>query len=205
MQANHGLVLGGLISGVSGAILAGGASRRMGRNKALLPWKGGTVIETVVSLMKGIFGEVLLVAGDPEPYRFLDLPVARDSAPGLGPLGGLEAALRVAVNPRVFVVGCDMPFLDDDLIRYMASLPPAPVVVPVVGGRPEPLHALYHRDDLPLIQRLLTQGERRVQALLAGVEAKLVTEEEIRRFIDPGRAFANLNRPEDYERAREET
>lgn len=199
-----GLAGTGRIPGVTGAILAGGQSTRMGRNKALLPWEGGTVIEAVASLVRGLFDHVLVVAADPEPYRFLGLPEARDHRPGLGPLGGVEAALRASPDPRVFIVACDMPFLSPDLIRHMASLPTAPAVVPYMAGRPEPLHALYSRDALASVHSLLAEGERRVYALLDRLDVRRVEEDEVRRFGDPERVFANLNRPEDYRRARGE-
>lgn len=204
--SRSGTSLGGTgrIRGVTGAILAGGQSTRMGRNKALLPWEGGTVIDAVASLMRGLFDHVLVVAADPEPYRFLGLPEARDHRPGMGPLGGIEAALRASPDPRVFVVACDMPFLSPDLIRHMASLPTAQAVVPYMAGRPEPLHALYSRDALASVHSLLAEGERRVYVLLDRLDVRRVEEDEVRRFGDPERVFANLNRPEDYRRARGE-
>lgn len=194
----------GRVAGVSGAILAGGKSSRMGENKALLPWEGGTVIGSVASRLQSLFDHVLVVAADPSPYQFLGLPSARDQRPGLGPLGGVEAALREAPDPRVFVVACDMPFLNPDLIRYMAWLPPAQAVVPYLDGRPEPLHALYSKDALSHVRSLLAEGERRVHVLLERLEVRRVEEDEVRRFADPERIFANLNRPEDYRRARGE-
>ena len=213
----QGAAAAGPIAGVSAAILAGGASRRMGQDKALLPWgtepggteQGGTVIGHLASVLRPLFDEVLLVAHDPSPYEFLGLPAVRDREAGLGPLGGIEAALRASSNPRVFVVACDMPFLEPALIRFMAALADAPArvpaalaVVPFLGdGRPEPLHALYDRRLLPLVERLLAAGERRVQALLVAADVRRVGAEEVRRFADLERVFANLNRPEDYERA----
>lgn len=173
----------------------------MGQDKALLPWGAGTVIGRVASVMQSLFDEVLLVARDPSPYKFLGLPAVRDREEGLGPLGGLEAALRASSNSRLFVVACDMPFLEPALIRYVTSLPAVSAVVPYLDGRPEPLHALYDRELLPLVERLLAAGERRVQALLAAADVRRVTIEEIRAFADPARVFANLNRPEDYQRA----
>lgn len=202
--AGSGSVGSGKVVGVSGAILAGGRSSRMGENKALLPWEGGTVIASVAARLQSLLDHVLVVAADPSSYQFLGLPSARDQRPGLGPLGGLEAALREAPDPRVFVVACDMPFLNADLIRYMTSLPPAQAVVPYLGGRPEPLHALYSRDALPLVRALLAQGELRVHVLLERLDVRRVEEDEVRRFADPQRAFANMNRPEDYRRARGE-
>lgn len=194
----------GRIPGVTGAVLAGGQSTRMGQNKALLPWEGGTVISAVSSLMGGLFDHVLVVAADPEPYRFLGLPEARDHRPGMGPLGGIEAALRASPDRRVFVVACDMPFLSPDLIRHMTSLPAAEAVVPYIAGRPEPLHALYSQDALASVHSLLAEGERRVYALLDRLNVRRVDEDEVRRFGDPERLFANLNRPEDYRQARGE-
>src|SRR5438132_56454 len=142
-----------MIKQTGAAILAGGQSRRMGANKALLRVRPGgpTLIEIVVGrLRKGGFEAPLLVVANGESdYAFLGLPVATDDVPGAGPLGGILTALSHSAYPRVLVVACDMPLLNPEVVRYMAQLPDSSdVLMPrwfdeEGRERLETLHAIY--------------------------------------------------------------
>ena len=102
---------------LTGLVLAGGASQRMGRDKAFLELGGRSLIEIVVERMASVCAEVLIVAGDARPYTALKVPVIEDRFPGVGVLGGLHAGLEAASHNLTLVVGCDMPFLNPDLLR----------------------------------------------------------------------------------------
>src|SRR5512138_3653045 len=128
------------ISGVTGVILAGGRSTRMGSNKALLPYRGGRFIEAILRLLADIFSEVLLVTNTPDHYDFLPCCKVQDIHAGLGVLAGIHSGLCHSSNPAVFAVACDMPYLDEGLIRYMACRADAGgVLIPESPGGLEPL------------------------------------------------------------------
>jgi molybdopterin-guanine dinucleotide biosynthesis protein A len=139
-----------IITGVTGVILAGGRSSRMGSNKALLPFRGGRFIEAIHRQLRTLFAEVLLVTNTPEQYGFLDCPMVLDLHPGMGALAGLQAGLLHSGTPHIFAVACDMPYLDDTLIRTLSERRHrADVVIPEGPHGPEPLHAVYGRTCLP--------------------------------------------------------
>jgi molybdopterin-guanine dinucleotide biosynthesis protein A len=107
---------------LTGLILAGGKSRRMGgRNKAFLELDGRPLIEIVIERMQSVCGEVVIVAGDPGPYAGLGVPVIEDRFRGVGVLGGMHAGLEAASHELALVVGCDMPFLNPGLLRAFAA------------------------------------------------------------------------------------
>lgn len=187
-----------------GIILAGGQSRRMGSNKALLPFHGQPLIGRVAARLRPWFRQMVIVTHTPEAFRFLDLPVVSDPAPGLGPLGGLQAGLAFSQSTVAFVAACDMPFISVDLAAEMvrrAVNGAHDAVVPTHRGVPEPLHAVYARSCLPAIAELLAAGDRKVQHLLGRVRTLEVPEQEVRRFGDPDRLFFNCNTPADLDAA----
>lgn len=182
-----------------GCILAGGQSRRMGTNKALLPFHGEPLIQRVARRLQAWLDQVVVVTNDPETYAFLGLPMVGDREPGAGPLGGIEAGLRASRHRVAFVVACDMPFLHPGLVAHLVALAQeADAVVPVVAGQYEPTCAVYTRDCLPAVAELLAAGERRIARLFERVRIREVGEEEIRSFGPPERLFFNCNTPEDY-------
>ncbi|MDO8615076.1 MAG: molybdenum cofactor guanylyltransferase [Dehalococcoidia bacterium] len=187
----------GVTSDLAAAVLAGGASRRFGSDKALLSLPDGrTLLAATVEKLRRLSTEVLLVVDRAGRYAELGLPVREviDRTPGAGPLGGLHAALSAALADRVLLVGCDMPFLSPDLLAYMADLPRTyDALVPVSAGRSHPLHAIYARACLPAADRLLDAGERRLQALLPLVRTREVPPEEWERFDARGLSLFNLN------------
>ncbi len=127
-------------------ILAGGKSRRMGSNKSFVTVGEEKLIEIVVDKVSALFAEKpLLVTNTPDEYAFLGLPTIADIISDMGPLGGIQSALRHSAGRKIFVFGCDMPFLNSELIGYMATLAPDyDVVMPLCdSARPEPLHAIY--------------------------------------------------------------
>jgi len=185
---------------VGGVILAGGESRRMGRNKALLPVDGGTLIEVVVSRLRDVCSDILLVTNTPELYRHLGLRMVPDALRGRHALIGIYTGLLHTAG-AAFVCGCDMPFLSPALIRHMAELADGfDAVVPRNEGRFEPLHAVYTRACLGPMRRSAEAHESST-AFLRAVRMRAVEVEEIRRFDPDLRSFVNLNTAEDYARA----
>ena len=195
----------GKIPGVTGVILAGGQSSRMGSNKALLPIQGGRIIEAIYRQFSELFPEVLLVTNNPEQYNFLPCRKVADIYPGLGALAGLHAGLHNAANPYIFAVACDMPWLNNTLIRRLAALHnAADVVIPRVENGLEPLHALYGKQCLQPMEEVLSAGRRRIVSFFPQVRVQYFDQDQIA-AIDPAfDSFRNINTPADYFKLRAE-
>jgi molybdopterin-guanine dinucleotide biosynthesis protein A len=185
--------------GCSLVILAGGLSRRMGRDKASLPAGDGTLIEHLARRLAPVVDETIVAGGSGRPA----LPGVRmieDRYPGLGPLAGIHAGLTAAGYPHVWVVGCDLPDADPALVQLFFGLAAGyDAVVPRIDAEPQGVCALYDRALTSRIDDLLAAGERRVKSLLAASNVRYVTPEELR-AVDPElRSFRNINTPADYE------
>ena len=130
-------------------VQAGGESRRMGQDKARMPFLGRPLIQRVIDRLSPIADEVIVTTNTPDDYRFLGLPLFPDLKPGRGALGGLYTALSSATGDTVAVVACDMPFASPKLIEAASRLlveEAADVVIPDSGGGLEPMHAVYRRE-----------------------------------------------------------
>jgi molybdopterin-guanine dinucleotide biosynthesis protein A len=188
---------------VSGIILAGGASARLGQDKALVEVAGRPLVERVVEVLRPLADEIVLVTPSPERLVWLGLPAVDDIYPGIGTLGGLHAGLKAIANPYGLVVGCDMPFLNRDLLAYMISRAVgAEVVMPRVGRFYEPLHAIYARSVLPVLEQRILDGQRRIRQACAGLRTRYIGEDEIAAYDPDHLSFFNVNTPEDLVRAR---
>ena len=189
---------------VTGLILAGGASSRMGRNKALIDLDGEPLVARVAAALAPVSDERLIVANDPAPYRFLGLPIVPDIEPGYGPLMGLYSGLKAASGELALLVAVDMPFLSPDFLRYLLSLAPGyDVVIPEAQGRLHPLCAVYRRATcLPAVEAAIARGQRRLIAFHPQVRVRRVPEEALRRVSPDLRALINVNTPEELARAR---
>lgn len=193
------------IFGVTGVILAGGQSSRMGSNKALLPFQGGRFIEAIHRQFSELFPEILLVTNNPEQYDFLPCRKVADIYPGLGALAGLQAGLYHAAHPHIFAAACDMPWLNNALIRRLAALRYAvDVVIPQGEKGLEPLHALYGKGCLGPMEESLSNNRRRIVSFFPQVRVQHFSQEQIA-AIDPAfDSFRNVNTPTDYYRLRAE-
>lgn len=185
---------------VSAIVQAGGQSRRMGRDKALIEFQGKPLIAHVIDTLRTLTGDVIVVSNRSDLYGSFGARVTPDYEPPCGPLGGLAAGLQAAQHELAIVVACDMPFISPALLRWLVTLAPDyEVVVPQTGDDFEPLHAVYRRTCRgPIAQRLST-GQRRVISFFAEVRVRVVPEADWR-VIDPqGRSLLNLNTPLDLD------
>ena len=190
---------------ITGLVLAGGASRRMGRNKAFLELDGRPLIQVVVERMARACAEVLIVAGDAQPYAGLGVPVVEDRFRGVGVLGGLHAGLEAASHDLVLAVGCDMPFLDPSLLRAFAGWAEGfDVAILRRGEQVEPLHAAYRRTCLPAMEVAIRDHRRRIISFFPHVRVRYVTPAEVTCFDSDLRSFRNVNTPQEWEMARAE-
>lgn len=184
---------------VTGIVLAGGLSARMGRDKASLEIEGVSLLQRTAERLASVVDSVLIVARSDQQVPVLDLPVPHrvvsDRYPDTGPLGGIATGMH-ASDARVFAVtACDMPLLDPGVIRQLlGALDAADAAVPVgPDGREEPLCAVYRRECLPAIERCLSAGSYRVTSFYS--ERRVV-----RVRIDDALTFSNVNTPDDLER-----
>lgn len=193
----------GRVKGVTGVILAGGSSSRMGSNKALLLHRNGRIIEGIYRTLAELFEEVIIVTNTPELYQFLPCRKVPDIYPGKGVVAGIHAGLSQSRGGGIFVVGCDMPQLQGELIRHLTTLAEgADVVMPLSAGGYEPLHAIYGKGCLPALEELLRNGDQRVISLLPRVRVREVPAEEVALFDEGFDSFVNINTPDDYYRLR---
>lgn len=172
-----------------------------GAAKGFARLQGEPIAARSLALFRALFGEVLVVANDPAPWRALGAPVVPDAIPGKGAPGGLHAALRASRTGWIFAAACDMPFLAEEPIRRLASLrgTERAVVVAWVRGL-EGLHAFWSREALPTVERMLEAGDPSLREIAAAVGARTVPEREWR-LVDPdGRSFENANTPDDLRR-----
>ena len=190
------------IDGVTGVILAGGASRRMGCNKALLKIGDTTLIETVYRTMAALFHDVVIVTNAPEEYAFLPCRTVRDTYRDVGAMGGLHAGLAASFSPRVFVVGCDMPYLSPVLIRQLcAMVQSGDALVPVnAEGMREPLHALYDVRVIDRTRQLIESGHQSILDLLDALDTTLVPLSAFAAIDGAAASCTNINTPEEYDR-----
>ncbi|SPD73227.1 Molybdenum cofactor guanylyltransferase [uncultured Desulfobacterium sp.] len=190
-----------LFDDISGVILAGGKSSRYGRNKALEKIDGISLIERVAGVMGSVFEHLIIITNTPDEYAFLNIPMHGDFIRGLGPIGGIYTGLSVIHNTSGFFVACDMPLLNQDLIRYMTNKRAGfDVVVPRINGMIETLHAVYAKGCIPAVKRLIASKEYQTIRMFSELSVCYVERDEIRRF-DPGlESFVNINRPQELRR-----
>lgn len=194
-----------MITDVTGVLLAGGKSRRMGQDKRFLHVGELTLFERCLAVLRAVFQDVLVVIAQDSPPLQTEAPVIRDLVPDCGSLGGLYTGLRQAVTPYVFVVACDMPFLDPRAVQYVAALNhDADIVMAKRDDTLQPMHALYSRRCLPVMEEMIKAHDLKIQKLVThpSLRVRFITETELRGIDPDGRSFLNVNTPSDLEAAR---
>ncbi|MYB93480.1 molybdenum cofactor guanylyltransferase [Candidatus Poribacteria bacterium] len=204
---------------VTGVILAGGKSQRMGQNKALLPLGEASLIEHVIRRMRRVTDELLLITNAPAEYAHLGLPMHRDIIPDTGALGGIYTGLTHASHDVVVCVACDSPFLQPKLLFYLISiLGEYDAVMPYTESRTKgievtnPFHstdqmtlqtlcAVYAKRCLPVIEQMLNEPDLRVHALQERANILTLAPEIWKTYDSKGHSFFNVNTPEDFEKA----
>jgi molybdopterin-guanine dinucleotide biosynthesis protein A len=184
----------------TGVILAGGENRRMPIPKAFIKIRGIKIIERSLSIMKSLFREVFIVTDRPADYVHLGVPMLGDAYDIRGPMTGILTSLICSSNSWIFATACDMPFINEELIRYGASQREGyEAVTPLLDGLTEPLFSFYSRRLIPGMEKTLLSGDTGLKDFLNTKRVKYLREKEIRK-IDPGiSSFVNFNTPEDLE------
>ena len=194
---------------VTGIILSGGKSTRMGVNKSLLSLNGKTVIERVADLMTSVFAEVLMVTNTPEEYEFIALPKFKDIYEYKGPLAGIHSGLTHSNSEENFIISCDIPLMKREMIEYIVDYPTSkPVTVCRADGFIQQLAGRYSKsvlseaeNSLKNYEEELRDGEQKkrkckVLSLLDKVGAEIIDAEKLSFYEEY--LFFNMNRPEDY-------
>ena len=197
---------------ITGIILSGGKSKRMGLNKSLLKIREKTIIERTAELMKGLFNHVLLITNNPEEYEFLGLSIFEDIYKNSGPLAGIHSGLAHSATEKNFIISCDMPFVDKGLIDFIINYKTDKLItITDADGFVQQLCGLYSRKILPEIAKLIEENISvktetdhlkkcgcKVLQLVKNLDAEIIDiANEYSRYEEG--MFLNMNRPEDFE------
>ena len=189
---------------VTGVLLAGGKSRRMGEDKRYLVVGEQTLLERGLGVLRSMFHEVLVVIAQDSAPLDIDARVVRDLVPDCGSLGGIYTGLTQATTPYIFAVACDMPFLNQAVItQFTNRRDTADIVMARLATRLHPMHALYGKGCLSAMEQMIVARQLKIQELVshASLRVQYVTEADLL-SIDPSwRSFHNVNTPEDLEAA----
>jgi molybdopterin-guanine dinucleotide biosynthesis protein A len=191
----------------AGFVLVGGAGRRMGGDKALLPFEGVPLAHRLAERVLRAAGSATLV-GNRRLYATLGWPIIEDLFPGRGPLAGIHSVLKQSAAGWNLVVACDLPFLSIGFLRFMlraateASAEGAQLVVPV-SSRGYELAAVVRGDCLPAAEAAIAGGDYRLSSFYARVRRREIAPAKWRRFDPRGLLFQNVNTPEELAQALE--
>lgn len=193
---------------LSVAILAGGKSRRMGQDKAQLRIGNRTLLAIVAERVRPVASELFVVATNGSRFSALGFRVVEDLIDDAGSLGGIYSALNAATYDYCLVVGCDMPFLNADVLKFMAAEPrdydvlvPVHVRIKSQQGHDviyETLHAIYARSIMPVIEQRIRTGNLKIADLMGELTVREIDESTLRRYDPELRSFYNANTPEDF-------
>lgn len=207
--------------GVTGIVLAGGASRRMGRDKAWVELGGKFLIARVIDALRQVCDEIIIVANEPSRFEPLAVQVTPDAFPNTGSLGGLYSGVKAAQNELAVAVACDMPFLNPALLRFLISLSSGHDIV-IPGVRDEtnpvrdrdttrqetakkknlhPLHAVYRKTCLTPMRDAIARGDLRMISFHEFLRVRIVQQTEVEVFDPQFLSFWNVNTPDELARA----
>ena len=189
---------------ITGIILAGGKSQRMGKEKASLKIGKTYLIEVIAGKIKDFFEEIILIiTNDSFKYQFPGVRVVTDVVPGKGPLGGIYTGLLVSQSKYNFICACDMPLLNLNLLKFMVSqINENDAVIPIIKGFDEPLHSIYSKSCLPAIKYQLQTGDLKIKNFFPRIKCKYIPEDKIKKYDPCLLSFINLNTPQALELAK---
>ncbi|MBF0516305.1 MAG: molybdenum cofactor guanylyltransferase [Nitrospirae bacterium] len=188
------------LENISGVVLAGGENTRFPSLKAFIEIDGTAIIDRTLLLMARLFDEIIISTNQPERYAPKCGILIGDVLSERGPATGVLSCLLNMRNDRGFFVACDMPFVTEGLITLLASYPEDyDAVVALHMGRPQPLTAIYHKRTIPTLETAITADLKSLTAILKRINTKYVDEELVRQAGHDGRAFININTPEDFQ------
>jgi molybdenum cofactor guanylyltransferase len=187
---------------VTGVILAGGQSRRMGRDKAFLPFGKGLLIERVIEVVQQVIDDVILITNTPEQYQHFGLPMFSDVIPQAGSLGGIYTGLVSAKTPHSLCLACDMPFVKPEFLRLLCdTAAEADVVIPRNAEDFQPLCAVYSQVCREPIRQKIEASRLKITGFFDQVRVRIIEGELLARYDPHDILFFNANTPEEYAKA----
>lgn len=187
---------------MTGIILAGGKNKRIGKDKSFIKIGGITIIDRAFSTLSRIFKDIIIITDTPDLYSYLGCKIYSDIIPGKDSLGGIYTGLKVSSSKHNFIFACDMPFLNESLIKYMIGITKdSDIVIPRSKKGFEPLHAIYSKVCIPYIEKLIEGNNLRILDFFTHVKVKEIGISEIATYDPKEIAFLNLNTEEDILRA----
>jgi molybdenum cofactor guanylyltransferase len=190
---------------VTGILLAGGKSRRMGEDKRYLVVGEQTLLERGLTVLRSAFQEVLVVIAQDSPWLDIEARVVRDLVPDCGSLGGLHTGLIQATTPWIFAVACDMPFLNQAVIAQFTNRRVAvDIVIAKLAGQLHPMHALYGKRCVPVVEQMIQTRRLKIKEMVSQppLQVKYMTEEDLFTLDPSWRSFYNVNTVAELEEAR---
>ena len=206
-------------------ILAGGENKRLSAVKGFLEIGGRRIIDSTVELLNTIFKRVVISTNTPELYFYLGVPMVGDIMKYRGPMTGILSALSSLKAPEIFVIACDMPFINPELVLFIVnrweentkSLPHPEInvtpdtfhpsekrkwdgIIPLFDKRPQPLLGIYSKEIINSMEESINNGETVLRQFLQKINVLYIKEEEIRAIDPKGKSFVNINTPEDFEK-----
>jgi molybdopterin-guanine dinucleotide biosynthesis protein A len=184
---------------ITGAVLAGGKSSRMGRDKALLDLHGQPFIQRIVATLQRVFQSVVIISDSGQRYESLGIPIYGDVFKNCGPLAGVHSALKHSTTDAVFIVSCDLPLLTPAIVQYVVgSKIHHDVTLLATTNSVQPLCGLYNRKCLPLIEKHLKQAQYSVLRCIQEIQTVILSPAPAR-VDNAGYALMNVNTPIDYQ------
>lgn len=194
---------------ISGAVIAGGKNKRFPYLKGFLKINGITLVEKNLELLGSFCNEVFINTNTPEFYSGHKHIMCGDVFPSRGPMSGIHAALLNAANDDLFVIACDMPFFNKDLLSFILlkhfeslALGAYDATIPVCHGKAQPLCGIYRKTILPSLERHIVEHRNSMYLYLSEINTNLISEIEIREIDPSGNSFININTMDDYHKIR---
>lgn len=189
-----------MYSDITGVILAGGKSLRMGTNKSFLKIGNQTIIERIVDLMRSIFLEVIIITNSPDEYKFLNIPLYEDIYKWKGPLAGIHSALTHTKTEKIFVLSCDVPLMTKEMIQYIVDYKSdKPVIFCEAAGYHQPLVGIYSKKIIKEIEYFISNNDfndKSFHKFLSSIETEIIRPQSLSFYKDE--IFYNVNNMNDY-------
>lgn len=202
---------------ITAIVLAGGKSSRFGKDKAFIKVKGTVIFKRQLNVLKKIFDEIIVVANNPQKfyllgsyirkinernlragYKLKKIEIVKDILPAKGPLCGILSGLIKSHSFYNFVVACDMPFLNEQLIRHMIKKKDGfDVVIPRIYRKFQPLFGVYSKRCIPGIKKLIKSDKLRIRSIFPALKCNFIYKKEIEKFDKSLLSLANINTEDD--------
>lgn len=178
-------------------ILAGGKSNRFGSDKAFIEIAGTPLIKRHLKLLRGLFSKIIIVTNQPHKYRFKNVKIVQDIVKDSGPLAGIYSGLLSSGSFYNFIMACDMPFINKELIRYMTGHKNNyDVIIPKIGNKFHPLFGVYSKKCIPVIEKMLKNDRLKVSSIFPKVKTHFIPKKTIEKFDENLLSLININTKE---------